>query len=179
MAVPEITAPAPPNTAILSALPTLTQPELTLYGRGQLQTTEMLVQSGFISAQDFARRAFDAAQLLLKDLHKAALSLGTLPDVAVTLDHLTLDISKFDALIAAAPLSPSNNAVFTEMPYTSTYLDHLRTLLDSWVTGQATGLPPAVENAIWERGRAREVLQAGVKSKEAVRKHLRYVSDEC
>ena len=128
-----------------------------------------LVSSGFTQAQSYANSAYAAATGFLAQLQNAALALDNIPNVDVNLNALTLDISVFDALIGTAPVAPANTVAFTEIPYSSTYLTNLITQLDSWVTGAATGLPPAVEQAIWDRERARTTAAAGAKGQEALR----------
>jgi hypothetical protein len=128
-----------------------------------------LVESGWADAHDYADRAFTAATTFLNELQAAALALDNLPYVDSNLTQITLDISGLDALIGVAPVSPNNTAVFTDQPYTSAYLNDLRTLLDSWVNGASTGLDPTVEQAIWDRARSREIVASNVKAKEAFR----------
>lgn len=132
-------------------------------------TTVGLVSSGFTQAHTYANSAYIAATTFLDQLRDAALALNNLPTVDAQLDIPLLDISVFDSLIGVAPVSPANTAVFREIPYSSSYLNNLTAQLDSWVTGAATGLAPAVEQAIWDRERARMTATAGAKSQEALR----------
>ena len=132
-------------------------------------TTIGLVSSGFTQAHTYADSAYNAATAFLGQLNAAALALNNIPTIDEHIDIPLLDISVFDSLIGTAPISPANNSVFTEIPYSSVYLTHLITQLDSWVTGAATGLAPAVEQAIWDRERARTTATAGAKSEEAIR----------
>ena len=80
-----------------------------------------------------------------------------------------LNMPAFSALLAVAPTAPANTFGFAEATYTSTLLTSLRTQLQTWVTGAATGISPAVEQAIWDRGRAREVVASARKVQEAFR----------
>lgn len=67
---------------------------------------------------------------------------------------LTLPI--FNAVLADGPVAPETAFSFTETDYSDTLLDILRTRLHEMVDGMATGIPAAIEQAIWERGRARD-----------------------
>lgn len=72
-----------------------------------------------------------------------------------------LDIPSFDAAVPDAPGSPSVPTFsFTEPEYVSSLLDTLKAKLESWVGGESTGLDPDVEQAIFDRGRARENANA-------------------
>lgn len=98
----------------------------------------------------------------------------TLPDpptiigITVPVEPM-LNFPVFSALIPNSPLAPGVTFSFAEPTYTSQLLTDLRANLDTWVNGTYTGLPPVVEQAIWDRGRSREYVGAGRKIKEAIR----------
>jgi len=54
------------------------------------------------------------------------------------------------------PLAPDIGINFVEPAFDDALMTLLKNRLEDWVSGTATGLPPDVEQAIWERGRARE-----------------------
>ena len=81
-----------------------------------------------------------------------------------------LNLPTFSQAGAVAPNGANNTFTFSETGYTSTLLTDLRARLLEWVDGTtATGLAPAVEAALWNRGRAREIINAGRKAQEAMR----------
>lgn len=80
-----------------------------------------------------------------------------------------LNMPAFDAVLAIAPTAPGNTFAFTEDAYTSTLLTSLKSILQTWVDGASTGIAPAVEQAIWDRGRAREATVAARKMQETLR----------
>jgi hypothetical protein len=97
----------------------------------------------------------------LPDVAMPASPTLVLPDVPTMLGIAipgapVLNLPSFAATLAASPDAPANSFAFTESAYTSDLLDSLRTRLQDWIDGDATGLAPAVEQALWERGRARE-----------------------
>ena len=92
----------------------------------------------------------------------------TLTDIVVPTAPL-LNLPTFTAIAPNTPLAATLTFSFAETQYTSTLLTSLRARLQEWVDGAATGLSANVENAIWNRGRAREVLAAGIKIKGVVR----------
>ncbi len=130
---------------------------------------EALVTAGWSKAQSYASNAFQSAQAFLGNLSSMANSIGTLPTIDTNLPSLDIDIRQFDYLLANSPLSPGNNFVFNETIYSSNLLTDLRAQLLAWVDGVSTGLAPAVEQAIWDRARSREAVNAGKKSAEAIR----------
>ena len=67
-----------------------------------------------------------------------------------------LDLPTFAATLEDAPLAPDPQFSFTEAGYTSDLTAGLNAFLLEWVNGAATGLDPKVEQAIWERAKARE-----------------------
>lgn len=81
----------------------------------------------------------------------------------------TLTMPAFDATLAVAPTAPANSFAFAEAGYSSPLLASLKSILQSWVDGAATGLAPAVEQAIWDRGRRREQTTLARRSDEALR----------
>lgn len=76
----------------------------------------------------------------------------------------TLNLPTFDAQLGDSPLAPDANFSFTETTYSDDLLDLLRTRLYEMVDGMHTGIPVAVEQAIWQRGRDREaaLMRAGL-----------------
>jgi hypothetical protein len=80
-----------------------------------------------------------------------------------------LNLPTFNAVQPDSPLAPDFIFAFAEQAYTSGLLQDLRSQLDIWVNGAATGLSPAVEQAIWDRGRAREVTASSRKMGESIR----------
>ena len=125
------------------------------------------VTAGWVTAQTYATQAYTSAQTLLQTLTNSA-NYGA-PYIAVNLDKLNLDIAQFNSLLGTIPVNPSNTFAFTEVPYSSNLLTDLRARLLEWVDGKSTGLLPSVEQAIWDRGRAREVVSSNRKAQEAVR----------
>lgn len=126
-----------------------------------------LVASGWQTSMEYANRAFVAAQTFLTTLQNSATS-GT-PYIDINLQRINLDIAQFSSLLGTPPAAPTNTFAFTEIPYSSTLLTDLRARLLEWVDGKSTGLLPSVEQAIWDRGRAREVTASNRKAQEAVR----------
>ena len=92
----------------------------------------------------------------------------TLLGITVPVSPL-LAMPTFTAVLPGSPLAPAYIFSFAESAYTSTLLEALRAKLTEWVNGAATGLNPLVEQALWDRGRAREAVNAAQKALEAVR----------
>ena len=97
----------------------------------------------------------------------------TLPAVPILLDITVPDapllaIPNFSAIAPTSPQAARFTFSFAEPTYTSSLLDALRSRLLTMVNGANTGLDPTVEAAIWNRGRARETVNAGRKVKEAI-----------
>lgn len=130
-----------------------------------------LVATGWTDAHNFALAAVAQSSTFLAQLGTAAASLANLPTVSGTIDKIALDVSGLDTLLGTMPVAPSTTAQFVEVPYSSAYLTDLRVQLDSWVTGKSTGLAPAVEMAIYDRGRARELAAGNAKSQEIIRSY--------
>lgn len=128
-----------------------------------------LVVEGWNSAQNYAREAFQSAQSFLSNLGSLAGSIGGLPSITVNQTGLDVNIGQFDHLLATSPTSPGNNFVFNETIYSSSLLTDLRAQLLAWVDGVSTGLAPAVEQALWDRARSREAVNASKKAAEAIR----------
>jgi hypothetical protein len=80
-----------------------------------------------------------------------------------------LNLPIFNAVQPDSPLAPAFYFSFSEAAYTSQLLVDMRTILDRWVNGDATGLAPAVEQAIWDRARAREVTSSQRKIDASIR----------
>lgn len=87
--------------------------------------------------------------------------------VIPTAPELALPV--FDGVLGTAPTTPGVSFAFGEERYTSSLLDDLRSHLSSWVNGAATGLAPAVEDALWNRARDREQAAGVQLSDEAIR----------
>jgi len=82
------------------------------------------------------------------------INLQTVNFAGVTLPTLDAVIPTFTAIAPAAySFTPSAT-------YTSTLLTYLKSTLQDRIQNGGTGLPPAVENAIWDRGREREYRAA-------------------
>ena len=86
----------------------------------------------------------------------------SLPDVP-TLASINLpfapviNLPEFTAMLPDAPLAlPDTTLSFTEQAYVSDLLDAVKSHLLQWVNGASTGIEPYVEQAIWDRARARE-----------------------
>lgn len=71
-------------------------------------------------------------------------------------DIPTLDLPQFTATLADVPGAPDTSFAWSEDIYSSDLLTSLRTLVQEWIDGAATGIDPVVEEAIWNRGRDRE-----------------------
>lgn len=102
----------------------------------------------------------------------------TLPDVPTLLGIAVpvaplLDLPVFAAVAPDSPLAPAYIFSFADTAYTSTLLTGLREHLLAWIEGPATGLDPAVEAALWERGRQREEIASRRKIGEVVRTFAR------
>jgi hypothetical protein len=80
-----------------------------------------------------------------------------------------LALPTFTAVAPNSPLAAQYIFSFADTNYTSSLLTDLRTQLDAWITGASTGLAPAVEQAIWDRGRSRETTNSMRKGLEAIR----------
>lgn len=125
------------------------------------------VAAGWTTSMQYADTAFAAAQTFLQTLQNS--SVGGTPFIDPHLLALDLNIAQFDNLMGTMPSNPNNTFAFTEVPYSATLLTDLRARLLEWVDGKSTGLLPSVEQAIWDRGRAREVVISNRKAQEAVR----------
>jgi hypothetical protein len=130
--------------------------------------TRQLVTDGWNRSQVYADNAFNSAQQYLDRLYQIARTLVS-PYIDPHLLPIDLNIAQFDHLISTAPATPANTFGFTEIPYSSNLLTDLRARLLEWVDGTATGILPSVEQAIWNRGRAREAVASGRKAQEAIR----------
>lgn len=97
----------------------------------------------------------------------------TYPELSVTLpappDLLSLNVVPFDGITMPTidftipeltAVAPTIREYVPGAQYTSALLTSLQTKLTDWVTNGGTGIAPAVENAIWDRGREREVRAA-------------------
>jgi len=127
-----------------------------------------IVMEGWNSAKLYANSAYSNSVGFLNRLEALARSMVE-PSVNVNLDILNLDIAAFNNLIGTAPVAPGNTFAFTEIPYSANLLTDLRARLLEWVNGTATGILPSVEQAIYDRGRAREAAVMNLKSQTAIR----------
>jgi len=124
------------------------------------------VRSGWERSLEYSDAALRVAIQFIDKLSKVRFAtIGVDPNLA----RLDLDIARFDALLGTIPVNPNHTFAFTEIPYSSNLLTDLRARLLEWVDGKSTGLLPSVEQAIWDRGRAREVVSSNRKAQEAVR----------
>lgn len=80
-----------------------------------------------------------------------------------------LDIPAFTEILAAAPVAPTETFTWAEVTYDTAMLGLLNSRLTDMVAGASTGLTPAVEDAIWQRGRDREALLSQRAVEEAQR----------
>lgn len=99
---------------------------------------------------------------------------AALPAVPKLLDitvptAVLLSVPAFSAVLPGSPAAVSKTFSFLDTTYTSDLLTALRAQLLAWVNGASTGLNPAVEQAMWDRGRARETVNASQKAQEATR----------
>jgi len=67
-----------------------------------------------------------------------------------------IGLPTFSATAPTAPSAPDPTMEWGESGYVSSVLSTLQEKLQAWVNGTSTGLDPDVEQAIWDRGRARE-----------------------
>lgn len=105
-----------------------------------------------------------------------ALAIPDAPDlVGINLPSVpVLNLPTFSATVPEAPLAPDVGTFsFAETQYTSTLLEALKARLLEWVNGAATGIAAAVEQAIWNRAREREALNASRKVREVSREFAR------
>lgn len=130
--------------------------------------TQQIVQDGWTAAQQYANDAYSSATGFIGRLEQLARSMA-LPVIDPNLAAIDFDLEKFDKLLGTAPIAPNNKFAFTEIPYSAQLLVDLRARLLEWVDGKSTGILPSVEQAIWDRGRAREVVASNRKAREAVR----------
>lgn len=92
----------------------------------------------------------------------------TLADLVIpTAPELALPV--FDGLLGEAPQTPNLAFSFAEEQYSSTLLTAMRSHLSAWVDGDATGLAPAVEEALWNRARDREQRAGAQLGEDALR----------
>ena len=120
-------------------------------------TAQELVSQGWVTAQDYARDAFDRAVSFLETLKDLADDVGNLPDLNVSIGPITSQLIPYDAPDVVA--QPEGMELDLPLPPTRPNLDILdQTIatLQTWVAGISTGIEAAVENQIWDRGRARE-----------------------
>jgi hypothetical protein len=78
----------------------------------------------------------------------------------------------FTATLDDAPTAPSPELAYTEQPYSSDLLDLLKARMEALAQGPSTGLSADVEQAIWDRGRAREDA-IGVRKMQEVHRAFR------
>lgn len=80
-----------------------------------------------------------------------------------------LNLPTFTAVTPSSPLAPAYIFAFAEPTFADQLLTDLKTQLDVWVNGASTGLAPEVEQAIWDRDRAREIVASQRKINESIR----------
>ena len=131
--------------------------------------TQSLVVDGWTSAQGYAADSFTTAESALNALGNAAALLDNIPTVDANLADVNIALQDLSNLLASAPSAPSVDVNGALNDYTSEELTLLQTYIDQWIAGDYTGLQPAVEQAIWERGRAREATASNKKAQEAYR----------
>lgn len=162
------------------ALPDITQSTLELVTAGNdralsatvddANNTGQLVTQGWSDAHAFAQNAYNAATSYIRELEVIARNIfGNIPAIDPNIALRNLDLSAFNYLLANAPPTIGNNFTFTETIYSANLLTDLRAQLLAWIDGVSTGLAPAVEQAIWDRGRNREAVNANRKIGEAIR----------
>lgn len=144
-----------------------------VFGSPDASGTRNLVVSGWTSAQTYAASAFTAAQTYLTALQaaaNAALAVSPIdPNTGAVLTAAAALRTFTNTPPAAAALSMWTATGPEAANYSSTLLSSLQTYISQWVSGAATGLPAAVEQALWDRGRAREVVASAKKAKEAIK----------
>jgi len=128
-----------------------------------------MVSSGWDRARWYASFAFSQSISFLDQLRVLAGQLANIPSVDPNLGSVALNLTDFETMVGAQPYPPGNVFAYTEDPYTSDLLTQIKTLVTSWVSGTNTGLPLAVEQAIWERGRARELTNAATQTQQVLR----------
>jgi HAMP domain-containing protein len=84
-------------------------------------------------------------------------------------DAPALALPEFTAMLGDAPKMGEITFGFAEETYTSELLQTMRSRLLGWVQGDATGLEPVVEAAIWNRARDREHLSASALAEDTLR----------
>lgn len=80
-----------------------------------------------------------------------------------------IDIPLFSATLADAPVAPDVVFAFTEPEYVSALKSAIEDKLGAWIAGTFTGIAPDVEQAIYERARVREVVNAERAVDDAIR----------
>lgn len=131
--------------------------------------TQGLVVDGWNNAQGYAADSFVTAQNALTALGNVAASLASIPTVDANLADVNVALRDLSDLMSSAPSAPSVDVDGALNDYSSTELSLLQRYIDQWIAGDYTGLPPAVEQAIWERGRVREATASNKKAQEAYR----------
>lgn len=81
----------------------------------------------------------------------------------------SIDLPGWTATAPDAPAPVSASMSYTDPGYTSSLLTNLQTVLADWVNGASTGIDADVEQAIWDRARAREDKTANAKLTEVKR----------
>ena len=150
--------PAPFDTALPTA-PTVTLPTPPTAFAGVLPTAPELLAVPVPSTLDLP--VIDAPTLnpvVLPDEPSFALPavptlIGlNLPDVPV------LDLPIFNETLGDKPDAPSGTFTWSEVEYNTTLLSNMNGRLIELIDGAHTGLSPAVEAALWQRGRDRQAL---------------------
>lgn len=145
---------APDAPAFTKESPTLTYPSLPTAFTGSAPVAPI----GSDVLTDVAIP--DAPAVVIPDV-------PTLTAINVPLAPL-LSLPTFTPITVDYPSGPAQTFSFAEPGYTSTLLASLKAKLLEWVDGAATGIAAAVEQAIWSRGRARDIVAANKKAQEAL-----------
>jgi hypothetical protein len=150
-------------------------PSSTLLGFAglTLPPSQALVVQGFATAQTFAQNAFTGAQTFLTALQAGANAAIAIPPLDPHTGDVASAAAAIDRFTFPVPGPTKTLTLFsdtdTDQNPQNIFVQHLQTQLDAWVQGTATGLPPFIEQAIWDRGRAREAVASGAKRKDVLR----------
>lgn len=171
---------------------------ITIFGDNGAGT---LVKDGWEAAQDKAQKAFDDALNFINQLEAIGSQLTNIPDISAEVGAVTHPISGFvmpDAItrpdlstsFPSAPTEPALGNVsalnlptapdfvqdipagtmsFVEPEYTSAL--SIKSFLQSWISGISTGIEANVEQAIWDRARAREDVTA-IRTSDTIRNNM-------
>lgn len=145
-----------------------------VYGTPDLSLATNLVQAGWLNAQSMANKARDKSTTLVGQLKALADTLsGALPPLSTDITALTdtvddLDVFTSEELKEAVPAFTFTGTEAAERDYSAPEFVRLLAALDSFVTGDETGIDAATETALWDRGRVRVDVAMNARSIEAV-----------